>query len=176
MRRARERAFSPSSSGNKHFSFLRARCAPLSPARGFPVSSRSLRSAQSRTRVPSFFALAALPPSLRLRRDKPLSPHTLVSRTYCCKNYLSSLLLQRSKQVTGNPRLILFSNKKMARFGSPYHIYTSIKLYILVRDLNSASPSIYNNILTSLRSQPRTLWKIQGLPSSTKVMGQCEKM
>jgi hypothetical protein len=39
---------------------LRARCAPLSPASGFPVSSRSLRSAQSRKRVPSFFALAAL--------------------------------------------------------------------------------------------------------------------
>ncbi|MCG6945176.1 MAG: hypothetical protein LJE87_07495, partial [Deltaproteobacteria bacterium] len=34
--------------------FLRARCAPLSPASGFPVSSRSLRSAQSRKRVPSF--------------------------------------------------------------------------------------------------------------------------
>jgi hypothetical protein len=33
---------------------LRARCAPLSPASGFPVSSRSLRSAQSRKRVPSF--------------------------------------------------------------------------------------------------------------------------
>ena len=33
--------------------FLRARCAPLSPASGFPVSSRSLRSAQSRKRVPS---------------------------------------------------------------------------------------------------------------------------
>ena len=58
-----------------HFTFLRARFAPLSPASGFPVSSRSLRSAQSRTasgiydkRVPSFFALASLPTSLKLRR------------------------------------------------------------------------------------------------------------
>jgi hypothetical protein len=34
---------------------IRARFAPLSPASGFPVSSRSLRSAQSRKRVPSFF-------------------------------------------------------------------------------------------------------------------------
>ena len=90
-----------------------------------------LRSAQSRKRVPSFFALAALPSSLKLQRDKPLSPHEWVPKTYGCKNYLSSLLLQRSKQVTGSPCLILFSNKKMARFESPYHIYTSIKLYIL---------------------------------------------
>jgi hypothetical protein len=37
---------------------IRARCAPLSPASGFPVSSRSLRSAQSRKRVPSFVVAA----------------------------------------------------------------------------------------------------------------------
>jgi hypothetical protein len=39
---------------------LRAHCAPLGPASGFPVSPRSLCSAQSRKRVPSFFALAVL--------------------------------------------------------------------------------------------------------------------
>ena len=37
----------------------RARCAPLSPASGFPVSSRSLRSAQPRKRVPSFAVTAS---------------------------------------------------------------------------------------------------------------------
>jgi hypothetical protein len=37
---------------------IRTRCAPLSPASGFPVSSRSLRSAQSRKRVPSFVVAA----------------------------------------------------------------------------------------------------------------------
>jgi hypothetical protein len=59
-----------------HFTFLRARFASV-----FAKAS-TRQAAQSRTasgicdkRVPSFFALASLPSSPKLRRDKPLSPH-----------------------------------------------------------------------------------------------------
>jgi len=52
-----------------HFTFLRARFASV-----FAKAS-TRQAAQSRKRVPSFFALASLPSSPKLRRDKPLSPH-----------------------------------------------------------------------------------------------------
>jgi hypothetical protein len=68
-----------------HCVFIRARCAPLSPASGFPVYSRSLRSAQSRKRVPSFASLIFHSEG-RLAVDYCIRVSMLLCRFLACNN------------------------------------------------------------------------------------------